>query len=185
MELERCPFCGGENLEVKGIDGGPGIGIDFYVVKCNNCGAEGSSFDNFLLEEGIFEETTRVAVKRVIAWQIEDAMKQKKISKSAMAKEMKGTKTITDKLGNRADVAYFGSEKEARTAIRTLKNCTGCVNCIHCVDCIDCRNCVLCTDCVDCLNVSDAYDSEHCQNCTHINEQVGKSWMVGEQKIEW
>ena len=34
----------------------------------------GSSFDDFLAEEAILEEATAVAVKRVIAWQIEQEM---------------------------------------------------------------------------------------------------------------
>ena len=34
----------------------------------------GSDFDEFLAEEGVLEEVTAVAVKRVIAWQIEQEM---------------------------------------------------------------------------------------------------------------
>jgi hypothetical protein len=37
----------------------------------------GSSFDSFLEEEGIREEVEAVAVKRVIAWQLEQAMRRK------------------------------------------------------------------------------------------------------------
>ena len=35
----------------------------------------GSRFEDFLAEEGILEEVTAVAVKRVLAWQIEESMK--------------------------------------------------------------------------------------------------------------
>jgi len=48
----------------------------------------GSSFDEFLQEEGILTETTAIAVKRVLAWQFEKAMEKEKISKSEMARRM-------------------------------------------------------------------------------------------------
>jgi len=44
----------------------------------------GSSFDDFLKEEGIYEECTVSALKRVLAWQIEQEMHRQKITKSAM-----------------------------------------------------------------------------------------------------
>ena len=45
---------------------------------------EGSSFDDFLREDGIYEECTAKVLKRVLAWQIEQDMKNKHISKTAM-----------------------------------------------------------------------------------------------------
>jgi DNA-binding Xre family transcriptional regulator len=53
----------------------------------------GSSFDDFLKEEGIHEETTGYAIKRVIAWQLSEAMKTKKISKAEMARRLKTSRT--------------------------------------------------------------------------------------------
>jgi hypothetical protein len=38
----------------------------------------GSSFDNFLKAEGIHEEVASHALKRVIAWQLAEAMKKKR-----------------------------------------------------------------------------------------------------------
>ena len=38
----------------------------------------GSSVDDFLKEEGIFEEAQAQAVKEVVAWQLAEAMKKKK-----------------------------------------------------------------------------------------------------------
>ncbi|NCA91446.1 MAG: Fis family transcriptional regulator, partial [Gammaproteobacteria bacterium] len=35
----------------------------------------GSRFDDFLTEEAVLEETTAVAIKRVVAWQIAHEMK--------------------------------------------------------------------------------------------------------------
>ena len=45
----------------------------------------GSSIDDFLKEEGVFEEAQSQAVKEVVAWQLTQAMKEKKISKNRMA----------------------------------------------------------------------------------------------------
>jgi len=42
----------------------------------------GSDFDDFLQEEGIREEVTAAAIKRVIAWQLADAMKRMDITKT-------------------------------------------------------------------------------------------------------
>ena len=58
----------------------------------------GSSLDNFLKEEGIFEEAQAQAVKEVIAWQLAEAMKKKKISKARMATLLKTSRTQVDRL---------------------------------------------------------------------------------------
>jgi antitoxin HicB len=57
----------------------------------------GSSFDDFLKEEGLHEEATRHAIKRIIAWQLSEAMKAKKISKSEMARRMKTSRTQVER----------------------------------------------------------------------------------------
>ncbi len=48
----------------------------------------GGSFDDFLQEEGILEETQAVAVKRVIAFQIKKIMNEKNIKKKEMTERM-------------------------------------------------------------------------------------------------
>ena len=58
----------------------------------------GSSIDDFLKEEGIFEETQAQAVKEVVAWQLAEAMKKKKISKKRMAMLLKTSRTQVDRL---------------------------------------------------------------------------------------
>jgi antitoxin HicB len=57
----------------------------------------GSSFDDFLKEEGIHEEAPGYAIKRIIAWQLSQAMKEKKISKSEMARRMKTSRTQVER----------------------------------------------------------------------------------------
>jgi DNA-binding phage protein len=58
----------------------------------------GSSFDSFLEEEGILDEVTAVAIKRVIAWQLAEAMKAGKISKRIMAERMGTSRSQLDRL---------------------------------------------------------------------------------------
>ena len=58
----------------------------------------GSSFDDFLKEEGIYEECTATALKRVLAWQVEQEMCRQKITKSAMAARMKTSRSQLDRL---------------------------------------------------------------------------------------
>jgi antitoxin HicB len=53
----------------------------------NNCHL-GTAFDDFLEQEGILNEVTEVALKRVLAWQVEQAMKERGLTKSKMAKSM-------------------------------------------------------------------------------------------------
>ncbi len=48
----------------------------------------GSSFDDFLQEEGILEETQAAAAKKIIAFQIKKIMKEKNISKTSMTMRM-------------------------------------------------------------------------------------------------
>ncbi len=58
----------------------------------------GSTFDSFLEEEGIREEVEAVAIKRVLAWQLERAMQQQQKSKQAMAKELRTSRSQLDRL---------------------------------------------------------------------------------------
>ena len=58
----------------------------------------GSSFEDFLIEEGIQEGVTTHAWKRVLAWQVSEAMKSEGISKNQMAKRMKTSRTQIDRL---------------------------------------------------------------------------------------
>jgi antitoxin HicB len=53
----------------------------------------GSSFDDFLKEEGIYKEARCHAIKRVIGWQLAEAMKAKKISNAEMARRLKTSRT--------------------------------------------------------------------------------------------
>lgn len=58
----------------------------------------GGSFDDFLKEEGIYEEVQATAIKRVLAWQLEEAMKEHKITKIEMARRMETSRAQLDRL---------------------------------------------------------------------------------------
>lgn len=65
----------------------------------------GSDFDDFLLEEAILEEATAMAIKRVIAWQIEQEMKAQHITKTAMAAKMRTSRSALNRLLDETDVS--------------------------------------------------------------------------------
>lgn len=58
----------------------------------------GSSLDDFLKEEGVLEEFQAIAIKEVIAWQLQQAMAEKKLSKNKMAQLMKTSRKQLDRL---------------------------------------------------------------------------------------
>ena len=58
----------------------------------------GSTFDSWLREEGIYEEVTATAMKRVLARQVEAAMKEKQFSKAEMARRMRTSRAALDRL---------------------------------------------------------------------------------------
>ncbi len=58
----------------------------------------GSSFDSWLREEGIYEQAASNAIKRVLARQVADAMKERQLSKAEMAKRMHTSRAALDRL---------------------------------------------------------------------------------------
>jgi len=58
----------------------------------------GSSIDDFLKEEGIFEDTQTQVIKEVVAWQLAEAMKKQHISKNKMATLLKTSRSQVDRL---------------------------------------------------------------------------------------
>ena len=58
----------------------------------------GSNFDDFLKEEGIYEQTSAAAMKKVLAWQIEEGMREQQLTKTAMAKRMHTSRAALNRL---------------------------------------------------------------------------------------
>lgn len=58
----------------------------------------GTSIDDWLKEEGFFEEATAQAIKEVIAWQLAEVMKTQAITKTEMARRMKTSRFQLDRV---------------------------------------------------------------------------------------
>jgi antitoxin HicB len=58
----------------------------------------GSDFGDFLKEDGIYEEVNDIAIKRVIAYQLEKEMKAQNITKTKMAQMMQTSRTVVNRL---------------------------------------------------------------------------------------
>ena len=65
----------------------------------------GSNFDDFLAEEALLDDATATAVKRVIAWQIEQEMKAQKLTKPALASKMRTSRAALNRLLDASDTS--------------------------------------------------------------------------------
>lgn len=83
----------------------------------------GSSFDEFLAEEALLEETTAIAVKRVIAWQIEQEMVAQNLTKTSMAKKMHTSRAALNRLLDEADTSLTLTTLASAAAVlgKTIK----------------------------------------------------------------
>ena len=82
----------------------------------------GSSFDDFLDEQGLLEECEHQALKEILADQVRQAMAEKRISKTAMAKAMNTSRRQLDRLldPNVANVTLATMARAARAVGREL-----------------------------------------------------------------
>ena len=83
----------------------------------------GGDFDQFLEDQSLLAEAEAVAVKRVIAWQLEQEMKVKGISKSSMARLMHTSRAAVDRLldPQSPSVTLLTLEKAAKVLGRRLE----------------------------------------------------------------
>ena len=78
----------------------------------------GSSFDSWLREEGIYEEVSATAIKRVLARQVEAAMKEKQFSKAEMARRMHTSRAALDRLLDpKYDAVTLSTLRKAAVAV--------------------------------------------------------------------
>ncbi len=61
---------------------------------------QGSNFDDFLKEEGIYTEVNEIATKRAIAYQVQQEMQLQNISKTKMAEMMNTSRIVVNRLLN-------------------------------------------------------------------------------------
>lgn len=83
----------------------------------------GSSLDSFLEENDIREDAETLAQKRVLAWQVEQAMEEAGISKSEMARRMSTSRTQVNRLldPDNNTVQLDTLQRAAKAVGRTLK----------------------------------------------------------------
>jgi len=82
----------------------------------------GSSFDEFLKDEGLLEESTLAATKRVLGMQIEREMKRQGLTKTQMARQMHTSRASLDRLldPENASVTLQTLDKAARSLGRRI-----------------------------------------------------------------
>jgi antitoxin HicB len=82
----------------------------------------GSTLDEFLAEEGILEEVQTQAVKEVVAWQLSEAMKSRKLSKARLATLLNTSRTQVDRLLDPTnDVTISSLQRAAAIVGRKLR----------------------------------------------------------------
>ena len=82
----------------------------------------GSTLDEFLAEEGILEEVQTQAVKEVVAWQLSEAMKSRKLSKARLATLLNTSRTQVDRLLDPTnDVTISSLQRAAAMVGRKLR----------------------------------------------------------------
>ena len=72
----------------------------------------GSDFDDFLKQDGLLAECEAGALKRIVAWQIEEEMRRRRISRAQLASRMKT---------NRATLERLFSENESSVTLQLLE----------------------------------------------------------------
>jgi predicted XRE-type DNA-binding protein len=89
-------------------------------VKAKNIG---SSFDSWLREEGIYEEVSSSAIKRVLARQVEAAMREQDLTKAEMARRMHTSRAALDRLldPNNGSVTLATLQKAAAVIGREIR----------------------------------------------------------------
>jgi predicted XRE-type DNA-binding protein len=82
----------------------------------------GSSLDDFLKAEGIFEEAQAQAIKEVVAWQLGEAMKERSITKARMALLLKTSRSQVDRLlDSKSDVTLSSLQRAAALVGRKVQ----------------------------------------------------------------
>ena len=77
----------------------------------------GSSLDEFLKEEGTFEELQTQAIKEVVAWQLGEAMKERGVSRAGIAKLLHTSRTQVNRLLDPASDVTLSSLQRAAALV--------------------------------------------------------------------
>ena len=77
----------------------------------------GDDFNQFLQEDGIFEEVNDIAIKRVIAYQLEQEMKAQNITRTKMAQMMNTSRAVVNRLLNPDNGSLTLSTLQSATSV--------------------------------------------------------------------
>jgi antitoxin HicB len=78
----------------------------------------GDSFDSFLKEEGIYGKVVAQAEKEILAWKLQTAMKEKKMTISALAKRMQTSRAAINRILDPANPSItLGTLEKAALAL--------------------------------------------------------------------
>ncbi|BCG63998.1 MAG: antitoxin [Methyloprofundus sp.] len=93
------------------------------MIKTSSNPNIGSSFDDFLCEQGMLENCEHQALKEILADQVRQAMEDKHLSKTAMAERMKTSRRQLDRLldPSVANITLATMTKAARAVGRELQ----------------------------------------------------------------
>lgn len=93
------------------------------MTKAKKARVSEETFDEFLESQGTLEASEEVAIKRVLAWQIAEAMKEKGITKTVMAKRMRTDRRQLDRLLDPSNSSVtLGTLRRAANAVgKTLR----------------------------------------------------------------
>ena len=58
----------------------------------------GQNFDDFLKEQGIYDDVNELAAKKLITYQLKQAMQEQNLTKSSIAKKMKTSRVAVDNI---------------------------------------------------------------------------------------
>jgi DNA-binding Xre family transcriptional regulator len=79
----------------------------------------GDSFDDFLKDEGLLDEVEHIAFKRVVAYQLREAMRKKNISRTSLAQKMNTSRSSVNRLLDPKNEAItFKTLKKAADALQ-------------------------------------------------------------------
>ncbi len=82
----------------------------------------GSSFDDFLRDEGLYEESSATAAIHVLGWQLRQQIEEQGISKTELARRMGTSRSQVDRLLNAdsAEIKLSTLERAAKAVNRSL-----------------------------------------------------------------
>jgi antitoxin HicB len=83
----------------------------------------GSSFDDFLEEENLLTAANEIAIKRVIAWQLQQEIESKHMTKTEMARAMGTSRAAVDRLldPDNTSVTLNTLDRAARVLGKSIK----------------------------------------------------------------